>query len=221
VSSGRKKWSDRSSEAATRHTGLALLVLVGCLFATAAGAELYRWADADGTVHYTADIASIPPRFRGSATQLHAPQARPIAPSAANQPVALSVAPGAPITVEARLNGVALTLIVDTGADRTVISPESIERAGLGGQAGRPVQVIGVTGTSTATLVTLPLLDVAGARIGPLVVVAHALPSTFAGSSASSAVDASSIDGLLGRDVLDAFTLSVDTASGRATLTPR
>jgi hypothetical protein len=29
------------------------------------------------------------------------------------------------------------------------------------------------------------------------------------------------VDGLLGRDVLDAFTLSVDTASGRATLTPR
>jgi hypothetical protein len=29
------------------------------------------------------------------------------------------------------------------------------------------------------------------------------------------------IDGLLGRDVLDVFTLNVDTASGRATLTPR
>ena len=127
--------------------------------------------------------------------------------------MALKVSPGAPITVEARLNGVALTLIVDTGADRTVISPEVIERAGLAGGAGRSVQVIGVTGTSTATLVTLPLLDVAGARIGPIVVVAHSLPSTFRGSDA--------VDGLLGRDVLDAFTLSVDTASGRATLTPR
>ena len=125
--------------------------------------------------------------------------------------------PGAPITVEARLNGVALTLIVDTGADRTVISPEAIERAGLGNQAGRPVQVIGVTGTSTATLVTVPLLDVAGARIGPIVVVAHALPQTFRGSDAGG----NSVDGLLGRDVLDVFTLSVDTASGRATLTPR
>jgi len=61
--------------------------------------------------------------------------------------------------------------------------------------------------------VTVPLLDVAGARIGPIVVVAHALPSTFRGPEG--------VDGLLGRDVLDAFTLSVDTASGRATLTPR
>ena len=200
--------------AATRRAGLALIVLAGCccLAAPAAG-ELYRWTDAEGTVHYTGDLASIPPTFRDTATLLNAPQARPIPPPAANEPVALKVSPGAPITVEARLNGVALTLIVDTGADRTVISPEVIERAGLAGGAGRSVQVIGVTGTSTATLVTLPLLDVAGARIGPIVVVAHPLPSTFRGSDA--------VDGLLGRDVLDAFTLSVDTASGRATLTPR
>ena len=200
--------------AATRRAGLALIVLAGCccLAAPAAG-DLYRWTDAEGTVHYTADLASIPPTFRDTATPLNTPQARPIPPPTANEPVALKVSPGAPITVEARLNGVGLTLIVDTGADRTVISPEVIERAGLAGGAGRSVQVIGVTGTSTATLVTLPLLDVAGARIGPIVVVAHALPSTFRGSNA--------VDGLLGRDVLDAFTLSVDTASGRATLTPR
>ena len=150
---------------------------------------------------------------------LNAPQARPIPPPAANEPVGLKVTPGAPITVEARLNGIALTLIVDTGADRTVISPDAIERAGLGNQASRPVQVIGVTGTSTASLVTIPLLDVAGARIGPIVVVAHALPQTFRGAGASP--DGGAIDGLLGRDVLDVFTLSVDTASGRATLTPR
>ena len=200
--------------AATRRARLALIVLAGCccLAAPAAG-DLYRWTDAEGTVHYTADLASIPPTFRDTATPLNTPQARPIPPPTANEPVALKVSPGAPITVEARLNGVGLTLIVDTGADRTVISPEVIERAGLAGGAGRSVQVIGVTGTSTATLVTLPLLDVAGARIGPIVVVAHALPSTFRGSDA--------VDGLLGRDVLDAFTLSVDTASGRATLTPR
>ncbi len=171
-------------------------------------------------MHYTADLASIPPTFRDTATLLNAPHARPI-PEPANEPVALRVTPGAPITIEARLNGVGLTLIVDTGADRTVISPEAIERAGLGGQAGRSVQVVGVTGTSTATLVTLPLLDVAGARIGPIVVVAHALPPPFRGPGASGGQEGRSVDGLLGRDVLDAFTLSVDTASGRATLTPR
>jgi hypothetical protein len=55
------------------------------------------------------------------------------------------------------------------------------------------------------------------------VVIAHTLPPTLraTGADGSSEISAGSIDGLLGRDVLDAFTLSVDTASGRATLTLR
>jgi len=176
-----------------------------------AAAQLYRWTDGEGTVHYTADLSTIPSPFRAGATLLSSPQARPAPPPDPSAPVSLRVTPGAPITVEARLNGVPLTLIVDTGADRTVISPAAIERAGLGGQPRRSIQVVGVTGTATAALVTLPLLDVAGARIGPLPVIAYALPAALGGG----------VDGLLGRDVLDAFTLSVDTASGRATLTVR
>ena len=94
-------------------------------------------------MHYTADLVSIPPAFRDGATLLNAPQARPIPPPPANEPVTLKVTPGAPVTVEARLNGVALTLIVDTGADRTVISPEVIERAGLAGGPGRRLPPVG------------------------------------------------------------------------------
>ena len=205
-----------------RHAGLALLLVAGGLAATPALAELYKWADAEGVVYYTSDLASIPPAFRDAATLINTPQARP-APPATSEPTALRVTPGAPITAEARLNGVPLTLIVDTGADRTVIAPEVLERAGLGRETGRTVHVIGITGVSTATLVTIPILDVAGARIGPLVVIAHTLPPTLrAPRVEGSGEDATGgVDGLLGRDVLDAFTLSVDTASGRATLTLR
>ena len=205
-------------------TRLGLLVLAGCLLAAPAAAELYRWTDAEGTVHYTAELAAIPPAFRDGATLLSTPQARPALPSDPSAPVTLRVTPGAPITVEVRLNGVPLTLIVDTGADRTVISPEAIERAGFAGQAGRTVQVVGVTGSATAMLVTLPLLDVAGARIGPLPVIVYALPVTFrapGSSEGGGGTPSGTVDGLLGRDVLDAFTLSVDAASDRATLTLR
>ena len=204
-----------ASEEATRHALLLLLVLAGCLLATPVTAQLFRWTDDEGTVHYTADRAAIPMRFRDGATLLNAPQARPAPPPDPSGPVSLPVTPGAPLTVEARLNGAPLTLIVDTGADRTVISPAAIERAGLSGQAGRSIQVVGVTGTAAATLVTLPLLDVAGARIGPLPVIVYALPAAIRGA------EGAGVDGLLGRDVLDAFTLSVDAASGRATLTLR
>ena len=163
-------------------------------------------------MHYTADVASIPPAYREAAELLAHPRARSGLPLPGPEPAVIPAIRGAPMTVTARLNGVALTLIVDTGAARTVISPAAVERAGLGGQPGQPVQIVGVTGAATASLVTVPLLDVAGARIGPLPVIVHALPATGR---------AEPVDGLLGRDVLDAFTLTVDTATGRATLTPR
>jgi hypothetical protein len=187
-------------------------VLAGCLAAAPAAAQLYQWMDADGTLHYTADLNSIPPAHREAARRLDHPQARPAPPGPTPEAAAIAFDPRAPITVGVRLNGVPLTLIVDTGAERTVISPAAIERAGFGGQPGRSVQIVGATGTATATLVTVPLLDIAGARIGPLAVIVHALPAEGR---------AEPVDGLLGRDVLDAFTLTVDTASGRATLTLR
>jgi hypothetical protein len=206
-------------EAFTRHAGLALLLVAGCFAPTPALAELYKWTDTEGIVYYTSDVVSIPPAFRDTATPISTPQARP-APPPTSEPSGLRVTPGAPITVEARLNGVPLTLIVDTGADRTLIAPEVLERAGLGGESRGPIQVIGITGASTATLVTIPILDVAGARIGPLVVIAHPLPPSLRATRVDGSGEAG-VDGLLGRDVLDAFTLSVDTASGRATLTLR
>ncbi len=163
-------------------------------------------------MHYTADVTSIPPAYREAAELLDHPQARSGPPLPDPEAAVIPATRGAPVTVTARLNGVALTLIVDTGAARTVISPAAIERAGFGGQPGQPVQIVGATGAATASLVTVPLLDVAGARIGPLPVIVHALPAAGL---------AEPVDGLLGRDVLDAFTLTVDTATGRATLTPR
>src|SRR2546427_7287169 len=150
--------------------------LAVCLVATPAAAQLYRWTDGEGTVHYTADLDALPPAPRAARQLLSAPQPRP-APPPGPEPTVLRAGSGAPITVAARLNGIALTLVVDTGADRTVLSPSAIERAGFGGQSGRPVQIVGATGVTTAVLVTVPLLDVAGARIGPLAVIVHALPA--------------------------------------------
>jgi predicted aspartyl protease len=103
---------------------------------------------------------------------------------------------------------VPLRLLVDTGAERTLITPAALARAGVDVAGGTAVQIRGVTGDASATLVPVPRLDLAGAQIGPLSVIAHAL-----GNEA--------VDGLLGRDVLDGFTITVDAASQRATLVPR
>lgn len=190
----------------TRATLVALLVLAT---AAPAAAALFRWTAPDGTIHYTSDLESIPEARRPDAVEIGHPTARPAPPPPAPAPPG-AVVPfvrGAAVVVEAALNGVTLRLLLDTGADRTVITPGALARAGLDG-TGAPVRITGVTGSAAATLVAVPGLDVAGVRVGPLAVIAHAVPGE-------------ALDGLLGRDVLDAFTVTFDAAAGRVTLTPR
>lgn len=190
-------------------TGAALVaVMVFLLSAGPAGAELYRWTDADGVVRYTNDLELIPPAYRARAKDVGSPQGRPPAPGAAVESAVIPFRPGEAIRAAARVNGVPLTLMVDTGADRTVISPSALGRAGLATESGRPVQIMGVTGGATAREVLVQRLDLAGVQVGPLPVIAHD-------------VGVAGVDGLLGRDVLDRFTLTVDAASGRAILAPR
>jgi len=188
----------------------ALVTVLVLATATPAAAALFRWTAADGAIHYTSDLDSIPEAYRAGALDIGAPAARPAPPPSASPPAGLVVpfTGGGPVVVEVRLNGVPLSLLLDTGAERTVIAPAALARTGIDPTLGTPVRISGVTGSAAATLVAVPLLDVAGARVGPLSVIVHAMPSD-------------SLDGLLGRDVLDAFTVTFDAAAGRVTLLPR
>lgn len=192
---------------ATGSTRAAVLIALMTAFggvAAPATAQLYRWTDVTGTVYYTTDLASIPPAYRDGARDIGAPTPGPPGP-----PPGIAIPyTGGPLVVDALLNGVALRLLVDTGADRTLISPAAMSRAGLSVAGGPAVQIRGVTGDAVAPLVLVSRLDLAGTPVGPLPVVVHALP-------------AQGVDGLLGRDVLDAFTLTIDAASQRAILMPR
>jgi len=198
-----------SNRPPTNLAGLAALATIITLVAPPAWAQLYRWSDSHGTVYYTTDLATIPPAYRDSARDIGAPTPGPL--PAPTPPVAAGIIipyTGGPLIVSALLNGTPLRLIVDTGADRTLISPAAMARAGFDVTQGTAVQIRGVTGDAAATLVSVPRLDLAGTRVGPVAVVVHAL----AGQS---------VDGLLGRDVLDAFTVTMDAASQRAILVPR
>jgi hypothetical protein len=187
--------------------GLAALLLVLAV-PLPSRAELYRWTDGDGIAHYTADLASIPAEFRASATMTFPPHA-PDAPARPTvEPTVIPFTPGGAIIVPALLNGVAVRLLVDTGADRTVIAPAVAARAGVGETPGRSVQIVGVTGRATAMEGTVSTLDIAGTRLGNFSVIVHEPRLANA-------------DGLLGRDILDAFTLTVDAGQGRAIIVPR
>jgi micrococcal nuclease len=74
-----------------RIVGLALLSLLLVGFASGVAAELYRWADDSGQVHFTDNYGLVPPEFRDRV------QSRPSSPP--SEPPALAPMPSAPRTV--------------------------------------------------------------------------------------------------------------------------
>jgi aspartyl protease family protein len=132
--------------------------------------------------------------------------ARSASPPPEVEPRDIPAVMAGPILAPASLNGVGVTLLVDTGADRTVIAPDVLTRAGVDATAGHEVRIVGVGGSAEAREVVVERLDVGGVRLGPITVIAHD-------------VSGSGADGLLGRDLLGYFNLMVD--GGRLRLAPR
>lgn len=115
--------------------------------------------------------------------------------------------PGRPIYVEVGVNGrTRARLVLDTGADSTVIAPSVLRAAGLSFTGHSTIR--GVTGQATVEVYEVASLEVGNSRVGPLKVLAHGAADPTA-------------DGLLGRDFLDRFTVTIDNAAGRVTLSPK
>jgi predicted aspartyl protease len=112
--------------------------------------------------------------------------------------------------VDARVNGShSVRLLLDTGADRTLIAPRALAAAGVslvrGGVKG---SIVGVTGPAQAEGVRIDSLEIGEARVGPLLVISYDMNQP--GS-----------DGLLGRDFLDRFNVSIDSSRGVVTVSPK
>ena len=217
----------RLSITAVSLLGAALVVGV----AAPADAQLYRWTNEQGELHITEGLDSVPERFRKSAVLLGYPPARVPTPSAsqpgpagsaptestaarpATPPLPLVApgtegqllaripyVPGTPILVTARVNGGrSVQLILDTGAEVTMISPQALSALGVEMRPVRAARIQGVAGTGTLDVPSIMLdsVEVGEAKAGPLEVIAHS-PNLTRG------------EGLLGRDFLDRFTVSID-----------
>jgi len=191
--------------------GMALSGLV-CGAATPASAQIYRWTDERGEVRFS--------QARGGAVMMSTPgPPTPSAPAPAETPAStvapagaarIPFTPGRPIMVSARINGSGTTqLILDTGAQGTVISPTALAALGISYRNAARGSIRGVTGETSVLAVRIESLEVEGARFGPLMVISH------------DAGLGSGTDGLLGRDFLDNFIVTIDSSSRIVTLTPK
>lgn len=204
------------------HPILVLGLTLGSVLLTSpiALAQIYRWTDERGDTRYSQGIHSVPPQFRGGAVMM-SPPGQPAAP-APDAPDAAAVSssaagaaripftPGQPIVVTARINGGgAAQLILDTGAQGTVISPTALAALGVSYRNAVRGSIKGVTGDASVLAVRVESIEVEGARFGPLMVVSH------------DAGLGSGRDGLLGRDFLDNFIVTIDSSARLVTLTPK
>jgi predicted aspartyl protease len=177
-----------------------------------ASAQIFRWLDGEGDIHYSQGVDSVPLRFRPAAVIIgYDREILPDPPSASTAAGRVKFSPGQPIMVTARVNDRdSVQLMVDTGAARTVISPAVLNTLGVSFDNAMKGSLKGVTGAADVVAVRVESIEVSGMRYGPLAVVSH---DTGFGPGRG--------DGLLGRDFLDNFTITIDNAAGVLTLTPR
>ena len=179
--------------ATVRRLGVLVVVLGGliALGVCRAEAQIYRWVDERGVTNYSQGIDSVPERYRATAVPLGF-RSRPSPPptsEAASAPgpsgaTVIRFTPGQRIMIDARINGSASArLLLDTGADGTLISPRALAAAGV--SLTRPLarrQVHGVTGTDdranllvhrTDLSVVVPTRDRPGRLAAPLLLPAR------------------------------------------------
>jgi predicted aspartyl protease len=181
-------------------------------------AQIYRYTDERGQNSYVDGLENVPDRYRSVAVPLglrNLPAPPPSKDTAATaRPSGTAVikyTPGQRIMVDVKINGGFTTqLLLDTGADRTMISPRVLTAAGI--PITKPVatgQITGVTGSDKINYVVVESLEIGEAKVGKMPVGSYELAGTGTG------------DGLLGRDFLDQFKMTVDAAKGEVTLAPK
>ncbi len=187
---------------------LSLFVLTGL-----AGAEIYRWIDDEGVQRYTTQPESIPEPFRAKAERLLLPTSPPAPPELPAKeptrvPITIAYAPGSPVFLKAKINGAGpITLILDTGADRTLIRTSVLQDLGISSEGAARAIIAGVTGKSDANAVWVNSLEIGEAIVGPLLIISHD-------------ADLKGADGLLGRDFLANFNVAIDPKKGTVILDP-
>ena len=191
----------------------AALILISAFFPGLAAADIYYWVDDRGTQYYTTRLESIPEPYRSKAQLLPLPTSPPAPPELERSPspkglTKIPFTPGLPVLVSAKINGAGpITLILDTGSDRTLVAPAALHKLGISTENGPRGILKGVAGTSYVDAVWVNSVEVGESNVGPLLIIVHD-------------ADLKGADGLLGRDFLAHFNVTIDSKERVVTLAP-
>ena len=203
------------------------LIALGLFCTSAAQAEIFKWKDESGRLHFAQDLNHVPSRYRaqaksgvvdtkkGPAIQRYQPAAAP-SPSkrsagsaSSNQGGSGKVhkirveRAGSTMRVNVRLNdSVTAPFYVDTGASDVVMPEWVAKELGLDLEGARTAYYGTANGTIQQTLVTLDSVQLGGAR-------AENVPASISTSMNT---------GLLGLSFFNHFRYRVDPGSGTITL---
>ena len=203
-----------------RHAFLLIILLV--IVGSPAYAEVYKWVDEKGTVHFTDDLSKIPEKYRPDAQSQKTPQefsppkkevetASDPTPQNPFEPVGFEIPikiKGEVPVAEVILNGrEKREFIVDTGASFTNISWKIARDLGITIDENTPfLPVLTASDLVFKPLVTLRSVGVGEAQVENVDV----LIANFPGDT----------EGLLGNSFLYKFRVVLDPINGKMTLFP-
>ena len=202
-----------------RRLSLVLIIPVLIGIVSLGFAQMYKWVDEKGTVHYTDDPSRIPERYRLEAESREVreektPPKPPTQPAPPPSPV-VSEPPGFEVDLirrhelwlaEVVLNErVRRRFIIDTGASFTLINRQTATELGIVIDESTPV-IPGATvsGTILTPLVTLKSVRVGKAMVENVEAMVHTMPAIQ--------------EGLLGNSFLNKFRVVLDSVNGKMTL---
>lgn len=159
-----------------------------------AQAEIYKWKDANGKIHFSdKPVTGAQKQQSGHVNRIANPTFNL---DSLRSEVPYRIRNGS-MLVEAEVNGVQQTFVIDTGASFVVIPPQLARKAGISTKGARMVQLQTANGLTSAPMVTLDKLNLNGVERRNVTAVIQP-------------VDAAGHVGLLGMSFLGAFQTNFD-----------
>jgi len=184
-------------------------------------AEIYKWVDREGRVHFSDTLAGIPAEYRDHIEEKpgHTATSRsdPAPPRVTTKRLSSVLTPpsytvplrrdGNAMLVEALVGGTVRTrLLLDTGAEFTVLSTAAAQRLALNLGSAAVIPLRSASGVFFAPMMKVHSIAVGEATAYDVEVIVHdATPG---------------LDGLLGMSFLDNFLVTISTNDEKLILTP-